>query len=407
MNPFRSRPLLPFSPLLLFLLLALPVAAQAPTPPMPLLRIGTWNLEFLGAEGNFRNNLPPRTDTDLQKIGAKVRELGVAVLAVQEVCGETPLRKVAAGAGASWQCVLGTTGGWDDGKTSQQIGFLYDTAVVDLLFAEELLSLPREVEGVPIFHRVPVTAGFRVKATGFDFRAVTVHLKAGQKPADAQKRRLEATFLYGWFTELQQQANEDEDRVLLGDFNCSFGAEPEAILENAGTLLWMQPATPAPTIMHFADPIDQVVVAPGFAEVRPDSLLVHGDYGGLDKEAWRKIYSDHYPVTVAIDVSKDADPSATFRRGGDQQALPVKGRPALTPGAKRTAANTSTPTTTGPVAWPPVAGAMIQVRGNDGMHCSGRLLQELPSGPGGWVVVATDSGIRAVPWGQVAWINLQ
>jgi hypothetical protein len=85
------------------------------------------------------------------------------VLAVQEINGEAPLRKVAAAAGPSWHVLLGTSGGWDDGKTAQRIGFVYDSAVVDLLQAEELLQLPREFEGVPIFHRVPVTACFRTR----------------------------------------------------------------------------------------------------------------------------------------------------------------------------------------------------------------------------------------------------
>ncbi|MBL8751071.1 MAG: hypothetical protein JNK78_18070, partial [Planctomycetes bacterium] len=174
------------------LVFVLSLPAQAPAD-AHTIRIGTWNLEFLGAEGNYRNNLPPRDDQDFAKIGQKVKSLGVAVLAVQEVCGPDPLRKVTAGAGPSWRFVLGTSGAWDDGKTSQQVGFLYDTAVVDLLFAEELLQLPREKDGVPIFHRVPVTAAFKVKATGFDFRATVVHLKAGQKKDDEQKRRLEAT----------------------------------------------------------------------------------------------------------------------------------------------------------------------------------------------------------------------
>ena len=175
------------------------------------LRLGTWNLEFLGAKGNFRNNLPPRDDADFAAIGKKVVELGVAVLAVQEICGDAPLVKVTAAAGPTWRFVLGTSGGWDDGKTSQQIGFLYDTSKVQLLFVDELTQLPREIEGTPIYHRVPLTAGFRSVATGFDFRATTVHLKAGRKAQDQQKRRYEATHLHDWLQSLQGRGDEDHD----------------------------------------------------------------------------------------------------------------------------------------------------------------------------------------------------
>ena len=75
------------------LLFSLALPAQGPA----TLKIGTWNLEFLGADGDFRNKLPLRDDADYQKIGEKIRSLGVAVLAVQEISGDAPLRKVAAG----------------------------------------------------------------------------------------------------------------------------------------------------------------------------------------------------------------------------------------------------------------------------------------------------------------------
>ena len=72
------------------------------------ISIGTWNLEFLGADPKFRRDTPPRSPADLLAIGDKVRELGVAVLAVQEICGELPLATVAKAAGPSWRAVLGT-----------------------------------------------------------------------------------------------------------------------------------------------------------------------------------------------------------------------------------------------------------------------------------------------------------
>lgn len=374
------------------LFLAAQLAAQSPT-----LRIGTWNLEFLGSENpSHRNNLPPRDDQDFAKIGEKVKGLGVAVLAVEEVCGPAPLQKVAAGAGPSWQFVLGTSGAWDDGKTSQQVGFLYDTAQVELLFAEELLQLPREKDGVPIFHRVPVTAAFKVKATGFDFRATVVHLKAGQKKDDEQKRRLEATFLREWFTKLQATPGEDEDRVLLGDFNSTYGSEPETILEQEHLLTYLRPKSATPTIMHFADPIDQIVVGPGFGELRADSFTVDNDFDGMPKDAWRKTYSDHFPVTVEIVAARDEDPTATFARGDDTQSLPPKNRPQVAFPAPKV----------GKSAWPPVVGTEVQVHCGNDIVTVGKLAMPLPEGPGGWVVLEQQKGLRAIPYAQVVTINV-
>jgi endonuclease/exonuclease/phosphatase family metal-dependent hydrolase len=372
------------------LLFSLALPAQSPA----TLKIGTWNLEFLGADGDFRNKLPLRDDADYQKIGEKIRSLGVAVLAVQEISGEAPLRKVAAGAGPSWQVVLGTSGAWDDGKTAQSIGFLYDQKQVELLQAEELLQLPRELEGVPIFHRVPVTACFRARATGFDFRMVTVHLKAGQKKPDEQKRRLEATTLHDWIVALQKTQGEDQDIVVLGDFNSTYGTEPEMALEKGGSLQYVHPAAPMPTIMHFPEPIDQVAVAPGFDELQSNSFAVHSDFGGLDKDAWRKTYSDHFPVTVTIAADRDTDPAAKFRAVDPAYTLPASTRPA-------TAATTATGARQSRSGQPAIGTQITVLYGPRSSLASGTLLAELPAGPGGWVLLKTPEEAVAIPFGQV------
>ena len=50
-----------------------------------------------------------------------------------------------------------------------------------------------------------------------------------------------------------------------------------------------------PTIVHFDDPIDHVAIRPGLEEeVLRNSFRVHAV---PDKEAWRRTYSDHFPVT--------------------------------------------------------------------------------------------------------------
>ena len=117
------------------------------------LKIGTWNLEFLGADPKYRRDTPPRDAADYQKIGAYVKQLGVAALGVQEICGSEALEKVAVAAGPTWRAVLGTSGQWTDGKTQQGVGFLYDTAMLTLLHCEELLDFPSELDGVNVFHR--------------------------------------------------------------------------------------------------------------------------------------------------------------------------------------------------------------------------------------------------------------
>lgn len=368
-------------PLSLLLLAAL-LPAQAES----TFRVGTWNLEFLGAPGNFRNNLPPRTKADHAAIGKKLGELGVAVVAVQEVNDEASLREVAAGAGATWDVLLGTSGSWDDGKTAQRIGFVYDTSQVTLLHAEELLALPRTFEGQPIFHRVPVTACFKHTPSGCDFRLVTVHLKAGQKAQDEQKRRGEAAALAAWLDAVQQAPGEDPDVILLGDFNSTYTTDPQRLFEQSQLRRYLPQPAPSPTIQHFPEPIDQVVVGIGCAEVRFDSYAVDGDHDGMAKDAWRQVYSDHYPVTVALVANGDDDPGATFARGPASHVLPVRLRP--------------TP------AWPFVAGVSVQVVTPKGSY-AGKLLLAVPENGHGFVTLTTESGTVAIACGQVQAMHLQ
>jgi len=350
-------------------------------------RIGTWNIEFLGAAPHLRRDTPPRTDDDVQKIGAKIRELGVCVLGVQEICGEAPLKQVCAAAGDTWAYVLGTSGSWSDGKTQQGIGFVYDTAQVELLHAEELNDFPSERDGLPVFHRKPVTACFRHRKTGCDFRAIVVHLKAGKKDKDQAKRRVEATVLRGWLDQLLAKfPREDRDVVVLGDFNCTYGDEPEAIFEVGGAMQYLDQQEAAPTILWFDEPIDQIVVGRGFDEVDRRSRAVHGVAGEAARDAWRRTYSDHFPVTVTLRAAGDDDPSATFAHGPNAQHLPVDRR-APAKAAPGPGAN---------VAGAFAVGDAVQIIVQDAV-VEGTLLAPLPEGPGGWVVVRSNTQIDDAP----------
>lgn len=376
--------------MLRFLSLFVSLCFALPAQEVKDMLIGTWNIEFLGADAKFRRDTEPRSSDDIEAIGKKVRELGVAVLGVQEICGQEPLQAVAKAAGPTWRAVLGTSGSWSDGKTQQGVGFLYDSRVLAMVYAEELLDFPSELDGVSVFHRKPVTAALRHRETGCDFRIVVVHLKAGQKDRDKQKRKAEATHLRQWVDQLLNDPNEDHDIVILGDFNCSYGDDPERILERGGAMHYLDQAKAAPTIMHFDTPIDQLCVAAGFREVQRNSLTSHHVVGDDQRLSWRKTYSDHFPVTARMTPLADDDPSARFRRGPAAQVLPTsRRRPTAPVGAK-------------PV-WPPRPGTMVEVY-VDGTIRKGQLVS-LP-GERGWVVIDQGSGPIAWPMEKITWIHV-
>lgn len=382
MKPFRLLPLF-------LLLLAAPLLAQNPTP----LRLGTWNLEFFGCR---KDQL--RTDADKQAIADYIRNLHVAVLAVQEVCSDEALVDLTHRIGPDFKFVLGTTGDWNDGKTRQSIGFLYDNAQVELLQAAELLQLPRELDGMPIFHRVPVSACFRSRDGGVDFRAITVHFKAGQKAQDEQKRDAEVTLLRGYVQHLLDDAKEDHDIVVLGDFNHSYDAEPCKLFSEDDTVHYLRPETLAPTIVHFSTPIDMVATTRSFSEALERSYAVHGEQGLLDKDQWAKTYSDHFPVTVDVDRSQDQDPEATFAFPDPRFVLPKELR-----GEAVAAAVVEVEAARPAAGGEPIpVGSNVEVRMRNGDSWGGTLLQPLG---GSWVYVQSGDHVVGVPVEFVAFVS--
>jgi endonuclease/exonuclease/phosphatase family metal-dependent hydrolase len=380
---------------------ATPKAASEKPQASNSILIGSWNLEWFGGpasmrsvhlEGGKRKELPPRNEQDITKMAAFVRDLGVSVLAVQEIGNEDDLRKLAKQIGPHWGVVLGTTGGGSEGRAQQAIGFCYDEDRVELLWAEEMLDFPRQRDGLPIYHRVPVTACFRETSTGLDFRAVVLHLKAGDKTDDRKKRKLEAEGIRDWLITLQSTDGEDQDIVVLGDFNSSYGTDVQTTLEQSGVARYLPQPRAEPTIMHFDDPIDQIAPSPRFLEVMPETFDAHGEAVGADKEAWRKTYSDHYPVTVCLQNEPDDDPDSAFSRGNPEHRLPVAARPQ----AKGPANKRSQPARTqGEEAIAP--GTAVRVRVQEGasiLEVEGTLISDL----GEWVQIRDLKGeVRAFP----------
>jgi len=307
--------------------------AQADGPAEGQIRVGTWNIENLGKRRT------PRSDEDMAAMAAFIKELGVDVLALQEINGTAPLHRLMKALGEDYQFVLGTTGTFKTGQIG--VGFLWNTKRVKLLQAEELLDLPSKTPGGDwIFHRKPVVGTFKTVATGFDFRAVVVHLKAGRLNTgenwqrNVNKRNAEVEELGKRLEALLAKSGEDQDLLILGDFNHDPSYPSAKAL--AKRFEYLKPAEKHRSITYFDEQIDHLVISKGLKEeVVPGSLKIWFKRHDADPKAYKARYSDHIPVTVDLDASTDRDPEATFAKPGLNQALEPAGKKAPRPAEEK------------------------------------------------------------------------
>jgi len=314
--------------------------AQPSEPPAAgNIRIGTWNIEHMGSRTQFQNRAgapPDRTPTEVGQVAMFIKQMAVDVLAVQEISKPAALRRLLKHLGDDYRFVLGTTGIYGDTRIS--VGFLWNNTRVELLHCGEMTGFPRKVGDLSVFHRKPVNATFRAVhadgSRGFDFRAITVHLKASQGSKNERKRSAETRILADYLRDLASDSEEDQDVVVLGDFNHTYGAPACEVFTTEDLVQYAYPTgdrKPVPTIVWFDEPIDHIALTKGIRdEVVADSLRVHnqlvdwslqGAALTASKAAWRTVYSDHFPVTLDLQSSRDLDPNARFAAAG--QALEI------------------------------------------------------------------------------------
>ncbi len=287
-----------------------PAATPAPVrPKLAPLRLGAWNLEAFGHRSD-----PPRSADDVQAIADFIRGLGVQILALSEINGEKPLKDLCARLGPNWKYAVGTSGILPDGIGARVApGILWDDTRVELISAGEMSDLRKRTPTGPIFHREPVSAGFRDRAGGPDFRVVAVHLKAGRDEDSVSRREAELAGLRDYLESLLADKNEDNDIIVLGDFNLSADEPASEILAGDGFARFLKGR--GRSIIHFNSQIDHIVPLTTFEEIKAGSFEIHNN-GMRNAKEWRERYSDHFPVTVDLQPVPDDDPQAAISSSG-------------------------------------------------------------------------------------------
>ncbi len=276
--------------------------AAASRPGLRSLRLGAWNLEHFGTRSD-----PPRTGEDMQALADYIRDLDVQVLAVCEINGEKPLQELTKRIGPDWKFVVGRSGTLgQDGQVAT--GLLWDNSRVEMLGAGELTELASRLPSGLVFHRQPVVGAFRDRAGGPDFRVISVHFKAGRTPEDFERREAEARSLRQYLEKLVADQSEDDDIVIMGDFNHDPSAGEADLLTDGAFAQFL--VGRGRSIIHFDRQIDHAVPLGTFEEIKEKSFTVHNRDGLRDPQKWRNRYSDHFPVTVELEALPDDDPNA-------------------------------------------------------------------------------------------------
>ena len=172
-------------------------------PPMglntPTFRLAAWNIRIF-SDGS-------RTDDELRHI-AKVL-INYDFIAIVELRDEVVLMRteaILAGMGRDYDYVMSLPVG---AKVKERYAFLFDPQIVRVIEDGEVFPDPNDV-----FLREPYFATF--KAGEFDFTAIAVHVIWGDS---VNQRRREVQELANVYQAVQAADDEEQDVILLGDFN--------------------------------------------------------------------------------------------------------------------------------------------------------------------------------------------
>lgn len=304
------------------------------------LNILTWNIENLGSQGRGATQgfgateLPLRTDLDLQYIGGFIEQvLKADIIAIQEVAitdvvdgipVNEPLNKIITFMGPEWQYAIAPKRK-DDTEKSQYVGYIWNSSTVRAL---DILPMPVpqvSLAGKPLFEQVPLIGyfealGFRGEAEN-DFVLVNVQLSEGE---DNDENHLIA------ITHVEQQLTPvlkavgitEQDRIILGTFNDNpyrANKEGEPLYTNAlydhmsfkGYEDAVQVDAHSTRMdLQLSSVIDHILINEAaskhiLGEERADIWLPKA--GASVFPAWRRTYSDHFPIRIQLRVSYDDD----------------------------------------------------------------------------------------------------
>lgn len=321
-----------------FLVLAFAVLVAAPALAQENLVVVTWNIEHLSSAGRGfgggygGGNLPARTDEQLAQIGRFLRdELRADIVAVQEAgvgyvgpegSRSRELDSITMAMGPGWRYALPEVGSVDPEKL--ELAFIWNADRVRALRIAPMRVPDIVLAGKELFDRKPLLGYFEVvgrqgQSPRNDFLLVNVHLASGQD--NDENHLIALTILeYQLTSELRALGITESDRILLGDFNDNPDARTAAGAPRYTQAAWdhlafkgytrLRNATVTFSRMddNLSSLIDHIVVNSSAARHLAGGLRQWLPPGGpASFAAWRRNFSDHFPLFIEIIVGADDD----------------------------------------------------------------------------------------------------
>ena len=298
-------------------------------------RLGGWNIEKLStrAKRGFpelkgNNQLDSRTDEDLEEIANYIKDdlqvdgLMVTEIDADDVDNSTELRplsvqltKVVENLGPKWQYFLGRTG------NELRIGFVFNTDRIKIKKMVNLDAPGFKVEDEDVYDRDPFIVWISLLEDGEeknDLFLVGLHLKSQQKFVHNHMAAV-AKLLGDMRSAAVRQdlglpaPSQEDDMIVVGD--CNDAAHQRAgfkfmfdYFEGAGLPHLGPDDETYPDTRVNGSQIDHVFVTKKLLSngVDESKFKVHLVPDG-ERAAYRKTFSDHFPVTVDVTAHDDDD----------------------------------------------------------------------------------------------------
>jgi endonuclease/exonuclease/phosphatase family metal-dependent hydrolase len=318
MRPSRRTLLLTLPGAALAVLLAVPAPAARPDrAEAPVLRVGTWNVEWLGRPDRRASRVAQKPED----VARYVALSGVDLLCLNEVSNTAPdgppanetltraLALLKEKTGQEWRQLLFAKD--DPAEKDQWTGVVWNTTKVRLVGQPMRVPLRRGPGQKEIWTRQPWAAKFSAGEGKTDFVVIPVHMKSnrGGEEVTGKQRLEEARALVRSLGAVQNEFRDD-DLILLGDFNCLRADEP-ALAPFAAAGFRDLNADDRKTWIadrRFpAAPFDRILVPVDQPEFRDCKLRVVRETPFDTEDEFRRNLSDHYMVVTEVRILDDDD----------------------------------------------------------------------------------------------------